>query len=305
MKRLFGSLYRRYYNKPIGVIYMLHRVSPFEPEKLSPNENMKISPEFLEKFILLNSEKFEFVSMDEVELILKKQRICKKPFFAFTLDDGYVDNYSYAYPIFLKYNVPFTVYVSTDFPDKNALLWWYQLEDIILEHNQVCLSNGDVYDCTTVDKKIEVFMQIRKQILELPTVEFKKHFENLFSNYNLNLNEYIQNLALSWEQIIEMSKNPICTIAAHTITHRRLSELNEEELAFEIIESKNIIEKKIMKEVLHFSYPFGTSFEVNDKVVAYVKSAGFKTATFAEGGILRKLDKDTCRLKRIMLFEPK
>jgi len=303
IKKIFSRLYLKYFNKPTGIIYMLHRVCPFESEKLAPNENMKITPEFLDSFILQNKEKYEFVSLDEVELIFKRKRKYKKPFIAFTLDDGYLDNYLNAFPIFSKHNVPFSVYIATDFPDKKAILWWYQLEDIIINNNQIHLSNGEIFDCKTIDTKIDAFMQIRKIILELPTLGFQKKFELLFSNYELNLKQYILNLALSWEQINEMSKNPLCTIGAHTITHRRLSQLNEEELVTEIVESKKLIEKKTGKRVLHFSYPFGTSFEVNDKVVDNVKLAGFRTSTFAEGGIIRKHDKDTFRLKRIMLIQ--
>ena len=53
----------------------------------------------------------------------------------FTLDDGYLDNYTNALPIFIKYNVPFTIYITTSFPDHKFTMWWYALEDIILNSN--------------------------------------------------------------------------------------------------------------------------------------------------------------------------
>lgn len=40
----------------------------------------------------------------------------------FTMDDGYKDNYTNALPIFKKYNVPYTIFVTTNFPDRQAIL---------------------------------------------------------------------------------------------------------------------------------------------------------------------------------------
>ena len=68
MKRIllhkFKTAYNLYINKPIGTAFMLHRVAPFENERLQPNENMKVSPEFLEKFIQDNLDHNIFLSMD-------------------------------------------------------------------------------------------------------------------------------------------------------------------------------------------------------------------------------------------------
>jgi len=116
---------------------MLHRVSNFEKNKLFPNENMKVSPEFLENFIVeLKNKGYSFISLDELHKILEKQEEVKKCI-VFTLDDGYKDNYKIAYPIFKKYNIPFTIYITTSFPNKNAILWWYGLGTIILENENL------------------------------------------------------------------------------------------------------------------------------------------------------------------------
>ena len=68
----------RYYSG-IGTILMLHRVSPFEKDKLFPNENMKISPEFLEKIILeLKDKKYEIISLDRLFQILQNNEKVEK-----------------------------------------------------------------------------------------------------------------------------------------------------------------------------------------------------------------------------------
>lgn len=99
----------------IGEVWQLHRVRP----NLSDNDELRtyeITPKRLEMLIQTYMQKgYEFVSMDTVYLYVMSELKCKKKFVAVTLDDGYEDNYSVAYPIFQKYNVPFCVYVTEDY----------------------------------------------------------------------------------------------------------------------------------------------------------------------------------------------
>ena len=135
LKLLSNNSFINAYFSGIGTIFMLHRVYPFEDGKLLPNENMKVSPLFLERFIIeFKSLGYEFISINELYEILKNNRNVKKQI-VFTLDDGYKDNYVIAYPIFKKYNIPFTIYLSTSFPEKSAVLWWYVLEELIIKNH--------------------------------------------------------------------------------------------------------------------------------------------------------------------------
>lgn len=305
IRRKFKTLFNLVYNKPIGTIYMLHRVHPFEKDKLSSNENMKVSPEFLEQFILERLDKYEFLSLDQVVEVVNKKKKLTRPFIVFTFDDGYVDNYIHAFPIFQKYNIPFIIYISTGFIDRFSLLWWHQLEDIIMNNTSVRLSNGMCFSCESSTEKENSFLAIRKIILELPTIDFDNQLRELLSHYSLNFETYSNELMLTWDQIQQMTKISLCTIGAHTITHRRLSELSTKDLNKEITESKKIIEEKIKKDILHFAYPFGTSLEVNMRVVEAVKHSGFVSAINSNGGVVRKLGNDLFRLNRTMLVERK
>jgi peptidoglycan/xylan/chitin deacetylase (PgdA/CDA1 family) len=302
-KRKFRTAFNLMFNKPIGNIYMLHRVCAYEDGKLSLNENMKVSPEFLERFIVENIEKFEFLSIDQVTDVIIKKRKSLKPFIVFTFDDGYVDNYQYAFPIFQKYNIPFTIYISTGLIDGSSMLWWYLLEDIVMQNDSVVLNNGLSFCSESLADKESAFLQIRKVILELPTSDFDYRVRELLSIYTPDPGKYSTKLVLNWNQILEMSKSPLCTIAAHTVSHRRLTELSDKDLLKEMIECKRIIENKINKTVEHFSYPFGTSFEVNERVIDIVKKSGYKAATFANGGQIRKFDGNLFRLNRTMFVE--
>ncbi len=53
---------------------------------------------------------------------------------------------------------------------------------------------------------------------------------------------------MSWDHIIEISKDEICTIGGHTKNHLVLSKLRESEVIEEIVDANKIIESKIGKK---------------------------------------------------------
>jgi len=305
IRGLFNSMpFVRKYFEGIATIFMLHRVHPFESNRLSANENMKVSPEFLEKFILeLKSKGYEFISLDKLYEILKYGKKVKKQII-FTLDDGYIDNYTYAYPIFKKHNVPFTIYVTTSFPERKAILWWYVLEDLILENDILKLGNGNIYECKTKQQKEDVFLRIRAIILKFRKENFLKHLNELFKYYKIDWFAKNDELCLTWEHIIELSKDELCTIGGHTKNHYALNCLSIEEVKEEIIEANTLIQEKTGKRVEHFAYPFGSRAEVGKREFDIVKGLGLKTATTTRRGTIYPEHKNFLEcLPRIMLIE--
>ena len=302
--RLSKLQYVNNYFSGIATIFMLHRVSGFEKNKLPPNENMKVSPEFLEKFISdLKSQGYEFISIDILHEILQKGKNIKKQI-VFTLDDGYLDNYTHAYPILKKHNVPFTIYITTSFPENSAILWWYILEDLIMENKEILLSNGEKYSCKTSEEKIKTFMVIREKIITLDQNYFLNQLNELLSHYYIDWKKKCQELVMNWEQIIDLSKDELCTIAGHTKNHLTLNKLSDKEIIDEVIQANKLLEKKIGKQIEHFAYPFGSQNEIGQREFNIVKSLGFKTVTTTRlGNIYTEHRNHLECLPRIMLTE--
>ena len=121
-----------------GIVYILHHITDKNPNGIPTNEDLKVSPTFLEKIIIKYKKKgFDFISLDELSEIISSDRKLEKPFIAFTIDDGYLDNYTQALPVFERQHVPFAIFVATDFIDQKAILWWDILEDLILENDSI------------------------------------------------------------------------------------------------------------------------------------------------------------------------
>lgn len=281
----------------LGHILTFHRVVPSESRPRIHNHlSLEISPEQLERTIqFYKNQSYRFVSLDEVYRLLQAPTTSEK-FVAFTFDDGYKDNYTIAYPILKKHQIPFTIYVTTNFPDHQAILWWYLLEDYLLENNSLEFEWQGQYfklNCQNIPNKETCFDQVRKLITQSFRIEAHEQLLcTIFNKKTDELYEAVQRLSMSWKDIKVISQDPLCTIGAHTVNHYPLSQLETEQVIYEIRQSRALIEAQIGKAVEHFAYPFGKISEASLREFDVIKSLKFKTATTTRIGNIFRAHKD-------------
>jgi peptidoglycan/xylan/chitin deacetylase (PgdA/CDA1 family) len=85
--------------------------------------------------------------------------------------------------------------------------------------------------------------------------------------------EFAKEDLLSLPEIRDLSRD--FEIGAHSMTHRRLPTISEQEAAREIIESKAVLEQVIGKEIKSFCYPGGAYTKLH---VQLVKDTGYRYA---------------------------
>ena len=278
--------------KSLGYIFMLHRIDEFEEGHLWCNEHMKVTPDFLDKTISELKEKYDIIALKAVPERLKHKS--KRKFIVFTMDDGYKDNYTKALSVFKKHNVPYTIFVTTDFPDRKAVLWWYELEDLLLENNSITLSNGITYPAKSYEEKCDSFLKIREEILKLNQLDLENELNKLFSNSKINWNSKCEELCLSWDDIRKLEKETLVTIGAHTKHHYNLKQLTtEEDVKKEVQAGIDVLKEKagIVPEV--FAYPFGSSTEAGEREFKILNEMSFVCSCIAAGGPCTKKNKNT------------
>lgn len=298
---LLNNYYRKYGKgkNARGVVFMLHRVCERILGHLPNNEHLKVSPEFLEHVIVkYKNAGFAFLSLDQLYEVLSGKKNISKPFICFTMDDGYLDNFENAYPIFKKHQVPFAIFVATDFPDKKAILWWYVIEELILNNTEVILSDGSKYSCKTFQEKWDAFRYIREKILLLNQSNLVNELNELFANYQLDWLAPIQNLSMNWEQVKSLTQEPLCTIGGHTVTHVALNKLPLEILDNEIMNGMNIIESHTGYKPEYFAYPYGSEKENGEREYNYIKKSDIKMAFISYGDFVYP----DCQLEQISRF---
>ncbi len=292
-----GRPFRYFYAGKVQIL-MFHRVVASMGKNRIVNEGIEVTEKYLEQLINYYLEQdFIPASIDELPRLLKEKN--NKRYVIFTFDDGYLDNYEKALPVFEKYNIPFAVYITTDFIERKQFAWWYFLEDVIAKNEKiVCkhqLSTKEI-SCKTAAEKEKTFIALREQIQASPSV-----LSAFIELYSPDLKKY-HDLFLTETQLVTFSKHPLVTIGSHTVSHISLAKSSDEQVHHEITDSKSILEKMIGKKVEHFAYPFGTAADVGEREIKLAEKAGYVTALTTAYGAAAK-DTSLFALPRIWTSE--
>lgn len=260
---------------------MFHRVVAARDRLRVPSvAGLEVTPDWLEKSIeFIRSKGSDVVSLDSMCAMLRGEAAPRR-FAVFTFDDGYEDNYSLAYPVFRKQQAPFTVYVSTSFPERRFVPWWFLLEDLILSKTKLDVTvNGHVFsfDCSAESGREAAFYRLRSEILDGCRFDYRETLRQIFEPHAITISKY-SGLGMSWEQVQELSRDPLVTIGSHGVEHVPLAKLPALELAEELLQSRLTLEQKIGKRVSHFCFPFGGRGEAGPREFEAVKDAGYTTA---------------------------
>lgn len=268
-------------------ILMLHRIAPHSPNQIKENENMKVSPKHLENFILSALKRgYNFISLDTLYEMIVNQDFQNSKNIVFTIDDGYLDNYTYAFPIFKKYKIPFCIYLCTSYLSQQPNMWWYSLGDFILQHSSYYhpITKKKI-DISTSHQKSLLFMELRRYILQ--NLKINNTLEIMDTlNIPHDLGRY-SNLTLTTTQITEMLESTLLTLGNHTHTHPVINNLTPKELEENIkLVSKIISETFNTHPPKHFCLPFGGITEIDTQRCDMIKNFHFKTTTTTRCGTI-------------------
>lgn len=220
-----------------------------------------------------------------------------------TLDDGYKDSYTNAYPILQQYKIPATIFLTTDPIDCRDTFWWEKLGEAINRTSEKVLEiNIDrlrKFDLSRTVKKIEAVRMVFSLLNQVREIRKKPTLHHLFEKLKIDENELKMNSTLSWEEIREMGRKGI-EFGAHTLTHPILTKTSPEQAEKEIIKSKLKIEEKIGKAVNSFSYPQGDPSTYNESLKKFLKNSGFSCACTTIQGV-NNIGSDLYELKRIYI----
>jgi peptidoglycan/xylan/chitin deacetylase (PgdA/CDA1 family) len=200
---------------------------------------------------------------------------------AVTVDDGYRDFYQVAYPLFREYGIPATVYLVSDFLDRELWLWVDQVRYAFL-HGKVPHA-----ELATTQARKQAAYEMTESAKRMPNGERLRLLAELPARLQVALPREAppQYEPLRWDEVREMVAAGF-EFGAHTRTHPVLSRLaGAEELADEIAGSKRQIERQVGCPVDHFCYPNGSKEDFGPDAVEAVRMAGFRTAVTTETGL--------------------
>jgi peptidoglycan/xylan/chitin deacetylase (PgdA/CDA1 family) len=219
---------------------------------------------------------YDVVSVDEIISDVNNNQLNSNKV-ALTFDDGYVDFYEKAWPLLKKYNVPASVYITTEFIEKKRWMWpdkvRVMLDKTILE--RVYIPN--VGELQLAKKYFDRnWHTISDHCLTLTELNRNCFFDELARLLRVSVNDYPTSdfSALTWEQLSLMHKEGL-DIGSHTVTHPILTNIPNEQLTNELVESKREIENMLNLEVKGICYPNGMPSDVSTAVTETADRSGY------------------------------
>lgn len=272
----------------VGAILTLHHVRPRRESSFQPNRMLEVEAGFLERVIVhLRKRGLDLVSLDEVRRRLLEGDFARQ-FVALTFDDGYRDNLEYAWPVLKRHEVPWTLYVSTSFPDRLGELWWVALEQVIAKSDRLVLEiegNTRFFSCGDAASKRAVFNDVYWWLRSIDSEQdFRRAVHDICARYGVDLLAPCRDLCMDWSEIATLAEDPLCTIGAHTVTHCFLTKTPEKTAREEMARSAEVIEAALGRRPAHFSYPYG---DAGRREVLLAAELGFETAVTTSGGVLQ------------------
>jgi peptidoglycan/xylan/chitin deacetylase (PgdA/CDA1 family) len=246
------------------------------------------------------SRMFACISIDDLHRYLDGTRDLPPRALVVTFDAGYRGNLIIAYPLLKKRNIPFTIYLTTDYIEKGRLPWAFSLK-FIIEHagaHRFRLPSDPAnrtFDLKTQRGRLSCYSECRNILQRLVPAERNAIINGLALEYGVDIDSISHGVFMTWEEVSLMARDDLVSFGSHTVTHADLSRLGPDDARLEIESSRSIIEEKAGCEASSFCYPRGDyTKEVKDAVM----KAGYRSAvTVIHGKNTR--DSDRLELRRI------
>ena len=271
-----------------------HKVSPdphpfFEPEH----------PEIFEQHMQFLSRCYRVMPL--LELVERNHRgDVPDRAVAITFDDGYRDNYEYAFPILKKYGLPATIFVATGSIDTGQTLWHDRVFDSFrfATREHASLRHAGLADLSLETPELRqhnvtLVLTRAKELYGRSRLQFVEEVEKALRP---SIPKGAEDRMLTWEQIREMHRSGI-EFGSHTVTHPVLSRIPHDEIARELRESKRELSEHLDAPVYTFAYANGHAADYNNQVKKLLKETGYLCAVNCEAGFNRVFS-DPYEIKR-------
>lgn len=225
----------------------------------------------------------------------KKARYC-----VITFDDGWIDNYAYAFPILKHYGVPATVFLPTAFvgtdewfwPDKLGYLLTHGAEQDVAAVWEYLRSRFPILSVSLPHRlgDIDVVIEALKKVPNQDLLEAIAELEVLSGKPLAG-----KRMIMNWSEVEEMSNSGI-SFGSHSVNHKILPCIPHDEMRYEIEASFRDLRVSKCNAVPVFCYP---NSSCTDAIAEEVKNAGYRAAVGGNSGHERQVPSNLFQLKRI------
>ncbi len=264
---------------PTWRILMYHRVINPEDVPYPLQPGMYVRPETFDRQMRYLRSQCLVLPLDELAKRIAEGNPIEPRSVAITFDDGWLDNYLYAFPILRSYDLPATIFLATRFIGTTGLFWTDRLSLSVFTLWQ--MRSGLLNDLERGGVKLSPALEnFLREIVKVPNLEQLGYaidyfigglkilsrdirtitFETIYDLSRRYRSVNNDRVFLDWEEIKQMSEHRIM-FGSHSSSHSFLTELAAEQVRKEIEESLGALTANSLFPSSVFCYPGG---EYND-----------------------------------------
>ena len=296
----------RGFNRNSLTVLNYHRIdNPDRADFDTFKPNVSARPEDFDRQMDYMARWFNVVSTGQVVDWLRGGKPLPPYAALITFDDGYLDNYTNAYPILRKHKFPAIIFLTANYIESDLPFYW-DLIAYCFHHtklNSVQFPNGTRREWHNRAESEKVSGELIAHLKTLSEDEKRAWVARLPDMLEVSIPVgFFRNLMVSWDQVREMHQNGI-EFGGHTMNHPILTRVPLERAKEEIVGSKARVEKELGEETVGFAYTNGLESDYNADIQRVTKEAGCGAAfTLLNGpSSLSEVKREPFAIRRIFI----
>jgi len=220
-----------------------------------------------------------------------------------TFDDGYLDNYTTAFPLLKRHGLPATFFVTTGFLDTPRLPWWDEIAWMMRSARGAHLDlpgfipTRVAFDEPSREQAVRTVLRAFKATPTDGTEAFLSALA-LATGAGRYDPEQARSLWMTWDMIRELRASGM-SIGGHTIDHPILAQMSDEGQRDQITGCAARLESELGERMRWFAYPVGTRQAFNEATRACLRACGVELGFSYYGGFRRFDDWDPFDVRRM------
>ncbi len=219
-----------------------------------------------------------------------------------TFDDGYVDNFTSAFPILRSHGVQGLFFLPTGMVGTNHLPWWDHIAFVVKQSRaaKIDLSYPQPasFDLAGAAREAAVagILRLYKSPCTKDSTRFLRELEQACGAHLPD--EERPACFMNWDQARLMQAGGMA-FGSHTHSHSVLTTLTAQQQEEEFRQSRRILESELQTHVDVLAYPVGGRHCFSAESIAGLRNAGYRAAFSFYGGLNRPGGTDLFDIRRV------
>lgn len=245
-------------------ILMYHRVLPAQDIRYGLEEpGMIVTPDTFAMHLRELKLHFDVVDLNDWLSLREKGEPLPKRACAITFDDGWQDNYEFAFPIIQQEKTPVTLFAVVERIGTDFQFWPNLISSLLASNATQAMKQHPVFEralqqvpAVSDTNNREYMAAVIKSLKQTNDAEIFAALGDI--QWKKHLTFELPRGLMNWEELCTMASSEFVKLGSHTCNHKRLNaDLSSTDLLHEIVDSKNILAEKIPNSVNIFCFPNG------------------------------------------------